>query len=129
MFDIFKVQPFVFALDFAGSSMQLRASWLQEVAGLSLLTFISSHIGYMSYSTAKIAMRANFLKARNQWEAFSFRLGTGALLSLLTHTASRFCGRTGCTTDLDALERQWLHTEQGRRWSGKTGARCGTSFS
>ena len=121
-----KVQPAIFTRNLTGSSMQLRAAWLEEVLGLSLLDFFTSHLPYMTHSTAKLAMRADVLKARNLWEQIASQLDVGPLLSLLT-CLDRFCKRVGCTpAELDAFERQWLQTAQGRRWSGKTGARGGT---
>ena len=124
--DILKLQPVILSYNLQGSSMQLRAAWLQDVLGLSLLNFFSFHPSYVTNSTAKMATRAGVSKAADQWEAVTSQLHTGGLLNLLIRPG-HFCKRVGCTpAHLDAFDCQWLQTAEGRRWSGKTGARGGT---
>ena len=113
------LQPSVLAYNWEGEAKQRLAAWLQQELGLSLYDFLTRHAGYATFSVARLAMRANFLRQHRHgvWQECSGR-GSGSLLSLLTK--SHFCERAGCTeAELDAFQRAWLATPAGRRWGGK----------
>ena len=117
-------QPAVLAYNWGGEAKQRLLAWVQQELGLSPYEFLQEYAGYLTYSAATIAMRADYLRQRCPvvWEE---RLARGArpLLTLLTRP-KRFCSQAGCTeAELAAFNRAWLATPAGRRWGGKLSRR------
>lgn len=118
---IVKQQPSLLSHNWEGEAKQRLADWLQQELGLLLVDFLTQHSGYVTNGVARMAMRAAFLHQRRPgvWEERRAR-GDGPTLSLLTITDIKFSKRVGCTpTQLQAFERAWLPTPEGRRWGVK----------
>ena len=112
-------RPSLLQYNWEGEAKQRLLAWVQQELGLSPYEFLTRHAGYASSSTAKVAMRADFLWQHRPavWEAKLAR-GTGPLLSLLTHRS--FLDRSACTAaELSAFNRAWLATPAGQRWGSK----------
>ena len=112
-------QPALLGYNWEDGAKQRLLAWVQQELGLSPFDFLLHHGGYATYSVARVAMRAAFVRQHRPsvWQEVAAR-GTAPLLSLLTQ--KRFFDRAGCTqSDLAAFNRTWLTTAEGRRWGAK----------
>lgn len=113
-------QPAILTTNWEGEAKQLLAAWLQRELSLSLAHFIRRHAGYATNGVGRLALRAAYLQQHQPavWEETRSR-GAGPLLSLLTDNRS-FFPKASCTqAELDAFEREWLQTPDGRRFGRK----------
>jgi len=119
LLEVVHKQPAVLGLNWDGGAKPRLLAWVQENIGITQFNFLLHHPCYATYSVAKIAMRADFLRQHRHalWQEYASR-GPGPLLSLLTHV--RFPDRTSTTAaEVDAFNRTWLATPAGRQWGSK----------
>ena len=121
---VVQLQPAVLAYNWGGEAKQRLLDWVQQELGLSSYEFLQECAGYLTYSAATIAMRADFLRQHRPavWEKYLSR-GTRTLLRLLSKP-DRLCARASCTTaELAAFNCAWLATPAGRCWGSKPSRR------
>lgn len=114
---VVQAHPALVTYNWAGEAKQRLLAWVQQQLGLSYYEFLLHHAGYVMFSVARTAMRADYLwQHRPDLYAETASRGPGPLLSLLTDARS-FFPKAGCTKDeVAAFNRDWLATLAGRRW-------------